>query len=165
MTFEEFKDLALNPPKYKGNSILIVEKYLVIDPIGPLKSYYPVFNLCKSIEGYYTCLKNAEELIRDIVSKYRKPHSDLYCFYIKEFPVDKKLKWKADYGISMRLYDAGGGLVDQTHCSGLVSDRKNVYGEFCGRAEENIRFNPGDIVEVRIDDEVFLGIMCSDIIQ
>lgn len=162
-TFEEFKVLALNPPKYGGNSIFSVEKYFVLNLDDTHKSYYPEFHLGNRVVGYCSSLENAEKLIRDIVGKHQKAHLDLYCFYIKEFPVDKKSDCRGDYGLSMRLYDGSGKFVDRSYCSGLVSDIGNMYGEFRGRSEENIRFHPGDIVEVRIDDEVFLGIMCSAI--
>lgn len=162
MTYEEFKELALNPPRRDMETIFKVVVYSVNERVYSRRSHYPKFELSHRTIGYYHSVDDSEKIISEIVGDNNKYKSELYCFYIKEYPVGVKLDCWEDYGISMRLYDSTGKLVDHTYCSGLYSDFRTPYGLFRGREEKNIRFKEGDIVEVREDDEVRLAVILSE---
>ena len=162
MTYEEFKALALNPPRRDEETIFQVVEYTVNENLGRRKSLYPEFDLRHKTVGFCHSVAEAEKLIEDAIADDRKYKSDPYCFYVKEYPVGIFLgtTWEG-YGVSMRLYDSGGHFLDQTYCSAMNRDHRTPYGTFRGRPDDAIRFNEGDIVEVRDGDSVHLAVVAS----
>lgn len=85
-----------------------------------------------------------------------------YCFHIKKYDLDVSSEpVMEDYGVWWRLYDANGVLIDHTYCSGLLRDRDAVSGVFKGRPEKSLRFDAGDIVEVRDGVKVRLAVVTA----
>lgn len=162
MTFEEFKALALDPPRRDEETIFQVVEYTINENLGRRKSLYPEFDLRHKTVGFCHSVAEAEKLIEEAIADDRKYKSDPYCFYVKEYPINVYLGtiWEG-YGVSMRLYDSKGRFLDRTYCSAMDCDRRTPYGTFRGRPADAIRFNEGDIVEVRDGDSVHLAVVAS----
>lgn len=159
MTFEEFKNLALTPPKRDVETFFEVIKI----EIAPLKDgkrcHYPSFKVYRHLSGVTHILEEAEALMMRIIEESKEYSSDIYCFHIKEFPLGKIIG-DAFYGsgMSWRLYDANGKFMDKTYCSVLQADWDTEYGRFRGRPAETRRFKAGDIVEILDGDKVRLAV-------
>ena len=99
-------------------------------------------------------LEKAEDYMRDYIQESNLME-DAYAFFIREIPVDVP----ADGGacLSERVYDIHGQLLDCRSCSSVPS----MPGIFEGRTPEQIRFKPGDIVEVLACGEVHLAFVGS----
>lgn len=162
MTYEEFKALALKPPRRNEETIFQVVEYTVNENLGRRKSLYPEFDLRHKTVGFCHSVAEAEKLITDAIADDIKYKSEPYCFYIKEYPIGAYLGtiWEG-YGVSMRLYDSEGRFLDKTYCSAMGRDHRTPYGIFRGRPSESIRFKEGDIVEVRDGDSVHLAVVAS----
>lgn len=109
--------------------------------------------------GFSSNLDHAEVLIAR--AAWRGSRSP-YCFHIKKYDLDVSSEpVMEDYGVWWRLYDANGVLIDHTYCSGLLRDRDAVSGVFKGRPEKSLRFDAGDIVEVRDGVKVRLAVVTA----
>ena len=91
MTYEEFKELALNPPRRDMETIFKVVVYSVNERVYSRRSHYPKFELSHRTIGYYHSVDDSEKIISEIVGDNNKYKSELYCFYIKEYPVGVKV--------------------------------------------------------------------------
>lgn len=80
---------------------------------------------------------------------------DVYVFYIREVPVD--VTAPGHECLSERVYGSTGELID----SRLFSTVRIDPGMFEGRYPEDIRFAPGDVVEVLGLDEVHLAFVAG----
>ncbi|HBC22245.1 MAG TPA: hypothetical protein DC009_09340 [Porphyromonadaceae bacterium] len=108
--------------------------------------------------GYTSSIAHAETLVAHAAER----GSRSYCFHVKKYDLDISSEpVMEDYGVSWRLYDANGVFIDHTYCSGLLRDRDAVSGVFKGRPEKSLRFNAGDIVEVRDGEEVRLAVVAA----
>lgn len=151
MTYEDFKRLALNPPRCDEDTVFEV----TMREIAPLpdrrRNHYPKFQVADRRIGFSLSLSGAEELIRTAVSDAVKQgeEDDIYCFHVKEYPVDAFDPMGCyNYGVAWRLYDNTGKLMDHTWCSSMERDFDAEFGKFRGRPDDSIRFKAGDIVEV-----------------
>lgn len=163
MTFEEFKNLALNPPKRNVETFFEVIKIEIATLRDGKRSHYPSFKVYRQLSGVTHTLEEAEALMMRIISDDREYRKEIYCFHIKEFPFCE-IVGDAFYGegMSWRLYDASGKFMDKTYCSALQSDWDTEYGRFRGRPVETRRFKAGDIVEVLDGYEIKLAVAtCS----
>lgn len=162
MTFEEFRYIAMNPPKRDIETIFEIIEYDVRDLPEHRRNHYPKFGVYHFRVGFGRTLTEAETIIKDAVDEAGKQNREVYCFHIMEFPlgeyIDSGTFW-IDYGIEWRLYDASGRFLDKTYCSELTRDQYTRFGRFCGRSEESFRFKSGDIVEVLYGDEVRLAVI------
>lgn len=159
MTFEEFKELALNPPRRDEDTIFEVIEYDINDLPGKRRNHYPKFDVRHFRVGFCHTLDRAEAMIHNAIEEAKKYSSEIYCFHIKEYSIDELLipTW-GDYGTSWRLYDSYGQFLDKTYCSALERDSHTIYGHYRGRPKESFRFKAGDIVEVLNGDEVRLAV-------
>ncbi len=159
MTFEEFESLALNPPHRDEETIFEVIEY-DINPLPERKRcHYPRFDVYKSRSCFAHTLQDAEALMQKAIERASEFDEEIYCFHIKEFPVGENIhRIGVDLGISCRLYDGNGALLDRTYCSYLDRDFGTEYGRFRGRPENSRRIKPGDIVEILNEDEVILAV-------
>jgi hypothetical protein len=100
------------------------------------------------------------------ICSYR--YGELYCFHINEKRLNCTCVWNTD---TRRSYSPEGKLLD-THLTAeeyrtryikqdadYTREELNHLGAFVGRKPEEIRFHPGDIVEVMHGDCVALGIV------
>ncbi len=159
MTFDEFRMLAENPPLRIEETIFEVVEYDVSPLPERKRSHYPGFDVTNSRVGFARSLQEAEVLIGDALAKAEAKQTEVYCFYIKEYPMGENLSLiGADFGVSCHLYDSNGQPLDKTYCSYLNRDYHTKYGHFRGRPQESIRFKSGDIVEVLCGDEVILAV-------
>lgn len=159
MTFEEFRKLAENPPRLKEETIFEVIEYDVSPLPERKRSHYPRFYVTNMRVGFGRSLQEAESLMAYAVDKAVCNQTEIYCFHIKEYPVAESLSLiSTDFGLSCRLYDHTGMLLDMTYCSYLDRDLHTKYGHFRGRPQESMRIKPGDIVEVLCGEEVMVAI-------
>lgn len=159
MTFEEFKALALNPPRRDMVTMFEVIEYDVKDLPERKRSHYPKFDVGHYRVGISYSLSGAEVLMHKAIERAKVYNDEIYCFHIKEYPVGELLSFAwDDYGESWRLYDRNGQLLDKTYCSGLERNHHTEYGRYRGRPQESFRFKAGDIVEVLDGDEVRLAV-------
>lgn len=160
MTYEEFEALALNPPRRDVEAIFQVVEYAIDTALGCKKPRYPKFDLTHFTIGFCHTVEEAEALISGAVKDADNSYDEPYCFYVKEYPVGEYIgpEWDG-YALSVRLYDAGGKMLDRTYCSALNRDFRTPYGVFRGRPKEAFRFKEGDIVEVRTEDKVRLAVV------
>lgn len=113
---------------------------------------YPRYNISKSGTFYCHTLAEAEELLHQLILN-KDGNGDMWLpdnvhhFTINEYPYGSRA-----YFITSRLYDSDGNLIDQSLCPWQGGN-----GSFHGRPEEMIRFNHGDIVEMKWLDEIELG--------
>ncbi|MBP5740763.1 MAG: hypothetical protein J6W59_03310 [Bacteroidales bacterium] len=116
---------------------------------------YPRFSVyCPTPLFIASSLDLAEAYLRNYVSDFRN-QVDVYAFYLRELPVDVPA---AGYEcISERVYSPDGLLIDRR----MFSSVREIPGVFEGRDPEEIRFKPGDIVEVLDSDEVHLAFVAG----
>ena len=144
MTFEEFKELALNPPEYGGGKIYRLEVFGYYDEWINEDGGY---GLVHANTSYYTSLEEAQSAllpIYDSVSK--KDGLKIYCSLIYEIPTGIDMRF-AKYS-RVFSFDDEGELIDHTLCAYPCGINEEKYEIFRGRDQSMIRFQPGDIVEV-----------------
>ena len=159
MTFEEFKEIAINPPRRDVDTIFQVIEYDVRDLPGRRRRHYPKFDVRHFCVGFGRTVEEAEAIMLKAIAEKGEYDDEIYCFHIKEFPIGEYMSFNWEgYGVSWRLYDSTGRFLDRTYCSDLELDHRTPYGQYRGRPEESFRFKAGDIVEVLDGDEVRLAV-------
>ena len=111
--------------------------------------------------GIYDTRKHAEQALQDYVQQAKRNYScwdkaqtyyaDCLGYYIVEYRVCASLEQYSKDVPVWRSYTADGELND---CS-----KTNHSGVFCGRRQEDIRFQVGDMVEIVSNDYVELAIV------
>ena len=111
--------------------------------------------------GIYDTRKHAEQALQDDVQQEKRNYScwdkaqtyyaDCLGYYIVEYRVCASLEQYSKDVPVWRSYTADGELND---CS-----KTNHSGVFCGRRQEDIRFQVGDMVEIVSNDYVELAIV------
>ena len=159
MTFEEFREMAINPPRRDIETIFEVIEYDVRDLPGRRRRHYPKFDVRHFCVGFGRTVEEAEAIMLKAIAEKGEYDDEIYCFHIKEYPIGEYMSFNWEgYGVSWRLYDAAGRFLDRTYCSDLELDHRTPYGQYRGRPEESFRFKRGDIVEVLDGDEVRLAV-------
>lgn len=117
---------------------------------------YPRYNISKSGTFYCHTLVEAEELLHQLILN-KDGNGDLWLpDNVRHFTINEYPYGSSAHLITSRLYDSDGNLTDQSLCPW---DGEN--GSFHGRPEEMIRFNHGDIVEMKWRDEIELGFVVN----
>lgn len=145
MTFNEFRQLAENPPRKEEPTIFKVAVY-DIDTIemdqesenGDKESprhreYYPEFPLYCHHEVLAATLPDAEAMMRCLFQDVSK----VYCAVVTELPFGDDIR--SDY-VSVRVYDNNGGLIDSSKSSSFFTEERDDYRHFRGRNPKEIRF-------------------------
>lgn len=142
MTFEEFKELAVNPTYPEKNGIYRVDiynkmknenqKYIKLDFEVSLRNRY----LIPDFKG-----------IEHIIKKYTRCDFQrrLYAIYVYELPFYKNLI--NNMYRRLWVYNNKGKIMSQSICSTLLEDISNSCSQFRGRLTEQITFKSGDIIE------------------
>jgi hypothetical protein len=133
------------------NSIYRLDSYFVWPPRG---IYYPTFRLKKSATAFFYTREEAEEAMKTMLK-----HRDLYCRVLSELPVGVNFHYGESF--SDRIYLPDGQLWSERPYAYMFPDDipfpyseieydNYVYGRwfFQGRKAQEIRFKPGDIIEV-----------------
>lgn len=130
------------------------------------RMHYPTFRVSGSNEIYFRSMEEVEKYIREKGNSYTRIHEmnpvnddymDLYAYVVIEIPLREEVNVEVlNQNLSLRTYLPDGtlwGKNDYGHfmpnCA--IGDEYNVWGRrnlFWGRKPEEIRFKPGDIVEV-----------------
>lgn len=122
---------------------------------------YPCVKLLESEKAYFTKLEDAEAFIhkRGMLEKSFKDttaYLGTYAFVVTELPLGTALSSCHDHYLSLHIYLPDGTLWGKNDYCNLMprhlsADEYNLWGKrniFYGRNPEEIRFQPGDIVEV-----------------
>lgn len=115
---------------------------------------YPRFRVWWTQLFMASSLEAAEDYLQNYVLCPGN-QEDVYVFYIRELPVD--VTAPGHECLSERVYGPTGELLD----SRLFSTVRIDSGVFEGRCPEEIRFAPGDIVEILGLDEVHLAFVAG----
>ena len=135
MTFEEFKNKALNPKECDAPGVYRVRLYNYYT-----ESEYPITELEEGFEFYFPTFEEAKQNIRSY--SYGK-HSKPYCGFITFHKYGGNASMQSFN--KLWLFDTEGNLLDESLSPGTVECH---YIPFRGRPQDKIRFSPGDIVEV-----------------
>lgn len=122
---------------------------------------YPCVKLRESELAYFATLEEAEKFVHQR-GMQESPFPDTsaclgtYAFVITELPLAMALPSLPDHYLSLRVYLPDGTLWGKNdYCNlmprDLSAEQYNLWGErniFYGRNPEEVRFRPGDIVEV-----------------
>lgn len=122
---------------------------------------YPCIKLSEDEVAYFTTLERAEMFVRErgrLESrvKERKDYLGIYAFVVTELPTKMVMHCMCNQYLSLGVYLPDGTLWGKNdYCDFMPRDLSakgyNMWGErniFYGRTPEEIRFKPGDIVEV-----------------
>ena len=143
MTFEEFKELAFNPPIQEGGKIYRQEVFGYYDEWINDDGCY---GLVRTNTSYYTSLEEAQSVLPRIYQSITKEKLKIYCSLIYEIPTGIDMRFEK----YTRVFSFGdkGEPIDHTLCAYpcVINDEK--YETFMWRDQSVIRFQPGDIVEV-----------------
>ena len=131
----------------------------------PKRIHYPSFRLRTANTAFLLTLKEAEEWVAHKGSFYRRINEDnkpssyygTYAYVITEIPL--KIDTNLDFfglSLSERVYGPDGTLWGKRDYCNIIpenclSHEFNYWGRLCqfkGRKPEEIKFKPGDIVEV-----------------
>lgn len=137
MTYEEFIELAMDPPDDIRPSVFVLHIFRIAQNS---EMEYPEFYIEEN-RLYFTTLDQAKEHLIGMVGSER-----IYCFQIRQIPLGIETK-VGDYSC-LWLYGADGVLLDRSYASSIFDDGNgSVFPPFRGRSDNAIRFNKGDIVE------------------
>ncbi|MCM1140724.1 MAG: hypothetical protein NC453_19310 [Muribaculum sp.] len=140
MTYEEFEQLALNPPRPDKETVFVVTEIDMCALPEHRKNHYPKFKVFRTVVGYSSSLEGAETPMREAISRAYDADS-IYCFHINEHMLNSYVHW-TDYGMSWRLYNHEGQLIDHTWFDCRHYDIP-PYIKFRGRPKSSIRFKAG----------------------
>lgn len=176
MTFDEFKQLALHPPKKDEPTIFRIKAFYIDNAEIEMRKdmmtfesvendhninmdlpYYPCYSVQCLVESYALSLADAEQAIKRIIHESEEPVAELYCIYVDELPLGDNTHMNC---VSRCLYDCEANLIEQSMCSDTyINEEHTPYRHFRGRNPETIRFKVGDIVEVFSGDQVSLAVV------
>lgn len=157
MTFEEFKELALNS-KYPENKYIYRVDVLMMSI--PLKKIFELqhFVVGNNQHFYYLDKESAEERVKAVACP-EKRNPQLYAVYIYEFPID--MDTARTQFQRVWVYDRSGNLLDHSKATEVVHDIEHPSAKYRGRERESIRFKAGDVVDVIVGGIVRRGIVVS----
>ena len=143
MTFNEYKNLALNPPVYDKGKIYRMEVFGYYDEWVNDDGAY---GLVIAHTSYHLTIEQARTFMLQVYKNVSEDGLKIFCSLVYEIPT----------GIDMRFekysrvfsFDAVGGLIDHTLCAYPCGINDEKYETFRGQDQSIIRFRPGDIVEV-----------------
>ncbi len=144
-------------------SVFIVEK-VTAEPLPErCRQHYPKYGIRSYERAICRWLAEAEDALNKFVKLTEMEpkgwSEDVFCYYIKEYPVGIHITQSYNWLLSWRLYNAEGEMIDKSGCGGL--DATPDFSEFKGRDSSRIRFKKGDVVEFVWGGEVSLGFVVS----
>ena len=161
MTFEVFKDMAINPDYPKRQSVYRIDIHRYQIPRRTEKSVGQ-FEVQKEQSLLYPSLEAAHIFICRFVTS-ESMNSQLYAIYLYELPYNTDIS--NDLYNRLWVYDRNGKIVSQSCCSYLLEDLdlNNSCAKFRGRDKDSIKFKRGDIAEVynRESKEVIQAVVLS----
>ena len=141
----------------KTESIFQVKLY---KPWLSLKSrlFYPSYKVEWNEFGYFRTLDDVEQYIQEEAHPYGvdEDRIDIYAYVVLEFPIGIDMQLGPDQYLSARIYLPDGTLWGKNDYANFIpsgdmtEDELNAWSKrnlFLGREPEEIKFQPGDIVE------------------
>lgn len=140
MTYEEFNDLAINPPYIEQDSVYRIDVHCYGDPID--ESQYEVrISHAFIYLDLESCHVKLKQIVTDISLK-----DTLFALYVYQLPLGKDIS--PNLHQRLWVYDRFGNLNSQSRCTAMIEDIDHPSAKFRGHTPDSIRFSPGDIVEV-----------------
>lgn len=99
---------------------------------------YPTFMVYSKVSVYLDTIDEVERYIQKDAHPYNESYLDIYAYVVVEYPVGMELK--SDQNLSIRIYLQDGRL--------WATNDWGLGNRFRGREPEEIKFKPGDIVEI-----------------
>lgn len=161
MTKEEFFHLAENKPEIWNPTIykLIVYTFKKEVHHYRYKRKIGIWTLnLSSIENLYSTKEKAEDALHAYINSTDELWGKFHSAIIRRMYLDEKVNEEGT--VQWWLYDNRGIEVDHSVCSDIVTDEMNPHDVFFGRKPDEIRFQPGDIVEyMGFDNKVYLTVL------
>ncbi len=145
MTFEEFKELALNPPYIEQETVYRVDVHCYVKSSKEREAHETQFEVRRNHSFVFSDLSSAQSKLKQIISD-EELKDTLYAIYIYQLPMGKDIS--SDLYQRLWVYDRSGKLNGQSRCTAIIEDLDHTSAKFRGHEAESIRFNPGDIVEI-----------------
>lgn len=145
MTFEEFKELALNPPYIEQASVYRVDVHCYIKPSEGWDATETRFEVQCTQSFVFSDLSSARCKLKEVIGD-KELKERLYAVYTYQLPFGKDIS--NDLYQRLWVYDRLGNLNGQSCCTSIIEDLAHISAKFRGHEAKSIRFNPGDIVEV-----------------
>lgn len=124
---------------------------------NPSKNRYPTLRLGSRMAFYFRTKEDAEAAIKD--KRIEDPFGNCYCWALREFPLGAGVH--STESLSERIYLPDGQLWSERLTNEMYPDTvPHIYDEiefydyiyahrfFAGRKPEEIRFKPGDLIEI-----------------
>ena len=124
---------------------------------NPPKNRYPTLRLGRRMAFYFRTKEDAEAAIKD--KRIEDPFGNCYCWALREFPLGAGVH--STESLSERIYLPDGQLWSERLTNEMYPDTvPHIYDEiefddyiyahrfFSGRKPEEIRFKPGDLIEI-----------------
>lgn len=144
MTFEEFKDSALNPI-YPENKCIYCLEVLTVEK--PLKEIFEASRFHVEVSQRFFYLdKEAAEMNVKMLGAENSHLTPIFAIYLYEKPINKNVS--NDQFQMVWSYDRFGNLIDHSYATEVMEDIDHPSAKFRGREKESIRFKPGEIVEI-----------------
>lgn len=158
MTFEEFEELAGNPPYIEQRSVYRVDVHEYAEVPYEGQSVLSEFEVKRSQSRIYLNLTT----IGPEISRIRRKlclNGRLYAIYVYELPVNRDIS--NDVYKRLWVYNRFLHFNGQSRCSTLIEHFNTISSKFRGHIAESILFEPRDIVEIynRENNRVKLGIV------
>lgn len=106
---------------------------------------YPTFMVYSKGSVYLNTIDEVERYIQKDARPYNESYLDIYAYVVIEYPVGMELK--LDQNLSIRIYLQDGRLW-ATKDYEEMDNNWGLGNRFRGREPEEIKFKPGDIVEI-----------------
>lgn len=150
MTQQQFYELASRKPVLNEDCVYRYEAFEIAEICA--SHPYPEFGVCDKECVLFRTFDDAERFMHDNIRRNTGNGNNFYCHVITVIPWGKDIRNER----ARFLYDYAGNLLDYTatcHSDDMAGD------VFLGRTPDRIRFRRGDLVEVRENDSVRLGII------
>lgn len=138
LTYEEFREIAMTPCQYDGESIFRLDIHVCPEK---MVCPYPKFELWRKSKTYHDTKDSAIEFLKNkfkLLEGYR-----IYCAYVFQIPLNP-----SDSSINFTegwMLDGDGNVIERTLCADTMDASDVMLGIFRGR--DNPRFKCGDVVE------------------
>ena len=147
MTFEEFKELALNTPIYKGETIYLLNTYC-----NNYDNNHESFKIDLRYIAYFKTISEFENKLKFIHDELKG--EIIYCHCVYEIPLGEQImdqKFVKDINcISRRVYNSTWELIKYTYkpFRYAVEKEYSFINEFIGLYTNPLYFKKNEIVDV-----------------
>lgn len=159
MTFEEFRDSALNPIYPENKCIYCLEVLTVKNPLTEIfeKSKFDV----EIRQRIFYLDKEAAVMKVKMLGAEKSHLTPIFAIYLYELPINKDVSNNQFQRVWS--YDRFGNMIDHSYSTEVIEDIDHSSAKYRGREKDSIRFKPGEIVEIydRENEAIVRGIVAE----